>query len=265
MRIVLKLTPSGVRELIESAIVLVIAILLWRLAYAAVDRFYGRRFVSRFIPRVATFSRFTKSFVTVVVIAATILTVLAIWQIDVTAGVWSAGIVTAALAFGAQTLVRDILAGFFCLVEDQYDVGDSVELTTTVNSVITGTVEAVDLRTTRVVDERGRQLYIPNGNILYTTNASRAPNRAAFEIALPLTAPIADMRAKLEALVGDAAEQFGLPKGAGAVTLTEIKPDAATFQVAFRAPRAELGAKVADVRERVAAGLQTTGWLPSGR
>ena len=259
------LTPLGVRELIESAIALVVAALLWRLAYAAVDRFFGRRFVSRFVPRVATFSRFTKSLITLLVAIALILTELAIWRIDITAGVWSAGIVTAALAFGAQTLVRDVLSGFFCLVEDQYDVGDSVELTTTVNSIIAGVVESVDLRTTRIVDDRGRHLYIPNGNILYVTNASRAPNRAAFEITLPLLAPIADMRAKLEAIVNSAAARVGLSKDGSAVSVSDVKADAATFQAEFHAPRGEVAAKIARIRESVAGELQSTGWLPSGR
>ncbi len=80
----------------------------------------------------------------------------------------SAGIVGVAVGLGAQTLVRDVISGIFMLIEDQYGVGDSVDILT-----IKGTVERVGLRITTVRDESGTLWYIRNGEILTLGNASK--------------------------------------------------------------------------------------------
>jgi small conductance mechanosensitive channel len=79
----------------------------------------------------------------------------------------SAGIVGLALGFGAQTLVKDLLAGLFMLVEDQYGVGDTVDL-----GEATGVVEAIGLRITTVRDGNGVVWYIRNGEIVRVGNKS---------------------------------------------------------------------------------------------
>ncbi|WP_123604949.1 mechanosensitive ion channel family protein [Micromonospora sp. Llam0] len=80
----------------------------------------------------------------------------------------SAGIAGIALGFGAQTLVKDLLAGLFMLLEDQYGVGDIVDL-----GEATGVVEAVGLRITTVRDARGVLWYIRNGEIIRVGNKSQ--------------------------------------------------------------------------------------------
>ena len=80
----------------------------------------------------------------------------------------SAGIVGVAVGLGAQTLVRDILSGIFMLIEDQYGVGDRVDILT-----INGVVERVGLRITTVRDDSGTLWYIRNGEILTLGNASK--------------------------------------------------------------------------------------------
>ena len=80
----------------------------------------------------------------------------------------SAGVVGVALGLGAQTIVRDILAGIFMLVEDQYGVGDSVEVLE-----VKGTVESVGLRITTVRSEDGVLWYLRNGEILKIGNKSQ--------------------------------------------------------------------------------------------
>ena len=80
----------------------------------------------------------------------------------------SAGIVGVAVGLGAQTLVRDILSGIFMLIEDQYGVGDRVDVLT-----IKGVVERVGLRITTVRAEDGTLWYIRNGEILTLGNASK--------------------------------------------------------------------------------------------
>ena len=80
----------------------------------------------------------------------------------------SAGIAGIALGFGAQSLVKDFLAGLFILLENQYGVGDVVDL-----GEATGTVEAVGLRVTTVRDLRGVVWYVPNGEIRRVGNRSQ--------------------------------------------------------------------------------------------
>ena len=72
------------------------------------------------------------------------------------------------LSFGAQTLVKDYISGIFLIVEDQYGIGDEVEIGT-----VRGKVEGVALRTTRVRDEAGVLWYIRNGEILNVANFSQ--------------------------------------------------------------------------------------------
>lgn len=76
-------------------------------------------------------------------------------------------ILGAALGFGAQTLVKDVISGVFIVFEDQYGVGDKVTL-----SGVTGTVERVRLRVTEVRDSDGLLWFIRNGEILNVGNAS---------------------------------------------------------------------------------------------
>jgi small-conductance mechanosensitive channel len=81
----------------------------------------------------------------------------------------SAGVVGVAIGLGAQTLVRDVLSGIFMLIEDQYGVGDTVEVLE-----IEGVVERVGLRVTTVRDGQGTLWYLRNGEILKVGNQSQS-------------------------------------------------------------------------------------------
>ena len=81
----------------------------------------------------------------------------------------SAGVVGVALGLGAQTLVRDVLSGIFMLIEDQYGVGDTVDLLE-----VQGVVEKVGLRVTTVRDTSGTLWYLRNGEILKVGNQSQS-------------------------------------------------------------------------------------------
>lgn len=80
----------------------------------------------------------------------------------------SAGIVGVALAFGAQTLVKDVLAGLFIIFEDQYGVGDAVKI-----NEVEGLVEDVGLRVTRIRDWNGAAWYLRNGEITKVGNVTQ--------------------------------------------------------------------------------------------
>ena len=89
----------------------------------------------------------------------------------------SAGILGLALGFGAQSLVSDFLSGIFMIFEDQYGVGDEVDLGEAV-----GTVEAVSLRVTRLRDVNGTVWYVRNGEVLRVGNMSQNWARTVLDI-----------------------------------------------------------------------------------
>nr|WP_243704637.1 mechanosensitive ion channel family protein [Micromonospora sp. KC723] len=109
-----------------------------------------------------------RSMVTAFVFGIALLMVLKEFSFDLAPLLASAGIAGVALGFGAQSLVKDLLAGLFMLIEDQYGVGDTVDL-----GEATGVVEAVGLRVTTVRDGRGVLWYIRNGEIVRVGNKSQ--------------------------------------------------------------------------------------------
>ncbi|WP_199752924.1 mechanosensitive ion channel family protein [Actinoplanes sp. ATCC 53533] len=109
-----------------------------------------------------------RSFVTAVVFTMAVLLVLGELGFNLGPLLASASIVGVALGFGAQSLVKDLIAGLFMLLEDQYGVGDSVDL-----GDAAGVVETVGLRVTTVRDMRGVLWYIRNGEIIRVGNKSQ--------------------------------------------------------------------------------------------
>jgi len=105
----------------------------------------------------------------------------------------SAGVLGIALGFGAQNLVEDFLAGIFILLEDQYGVGDVVDVFD-----VTGTVEAVSLRITRVRDVNGVVWHIRNGPIKRAGNETHGWARAVVDFPLPYGTSVAAARQTLE-------------------------------------------------------------------
>ncbi|MEU9508232.1 mechanosensitive ion channel family protein [Micromonospora sp. NPDC048170] len=109
-----------------------------------------------------------RSLSTAFIFGIALLMVLKEFSFDLAPLLASAGIAGVALGFGAQSLVKDLIAGLFMLIEDQYGVGDTVDL-----GEATGAVEAVGLRVTTVRDARGVLWYIRNGEIVRVGNKSQ--------------------------------------------------------------------------------------------
>jgi len=128
-------------------------------------------------------------------VAWTVLVLIILTSIGVDLGplLATAGIAGVALGFGAQTIVRDTLSGFFILAENQYDVGDTVELQTSANPV-SGTVEALTLRITTIRAFDGTLNIVPNGNIQVTSNKTRGWGRAIVDLRLPYDQDVEKVR-----------------------------------------------------------------------
>jgi len=112
-----------------------------------------------------------------------------------------AGIIGAGLGFGAQSLVRDLISGLFIVFEDQYGVGDSVDL-----GQASGVVESVGLRVTQVRDVEGTLWFVRNGEIIRVGNQKQGWPRILIDIALSHTADIAKAQDALRKAAKEAAK-----------------------------------------------------------
>jgi len=129
--------------------------------------------------RARTLKGLMKSALRYLAFAIASITILEIAGIDTKALLGGAAILGLAVGFGAQSLVKDIITGFFIIYERQYDVGDYITA-----AGLSGIVEEIGLRTTRLRDWSGDVHVIPNGLVDKTTNKSRAEARALVEVSI---------------------------------------------------------------------------------
>ncbi len=141
-----------------------------------------------------------------------------------------AGVAGVALGFGAQSLVRDFLSGMFMLIEDQYGVGDVVDV-----GEASGTVEQVTLRVTRLRDQNGTVWHVPNGQILRVGNKSQQWARAVLDVPV---SPSADLERAAAVIFEAASAVWELPEAKPDVLdapevlgIEYLGPDAATIRV----------------------------------
>ncbi|MBA3364122.1 MAG: mechanosensitive ion channel family protein [Actinobacteria bacterium] len=111
----------------------------------------------------------------------------------------SAGVAGVALGFGAQSLVKDTLSGFFILLENQFGVGDNLEVQTPSNKV-TGRVESLTLRVTSIRAFDGALHFVPNGNIVVASNRSKGWARAIIDVRTAYDEDVEHLRSVLEEL-----------------------------------------------------------------
>ncbi|MFV1365691.1 mechanosensitive ion channel family protein [Mycolicibacterium elephantis] len=118
-----------------------------------------------------------------------------------------AAVLGAALGFGAQKLVQDLLAGFFIITEKQYGFGDLVQVNMLgAPDAAEGTVEEVTLRVTKLRTSDGEVFTVPNGNIVRSLNMSKDWARAVVDIPVPVTADLNRVNEVLQEVGGAATE-----------------------------------------------------------
>jgi len=127
--------------------------------------------------RIDALSSVLRSVVTFVIWLVAVLMCLGEVGIDLAPLLAGAGVLGVAIGFGSQSLVRDFLSGMFILIEDQFGVGDIVDL-----GEASGTVEAVSLRTTRLRAVDGTVWHMPNGEIRRVGNMSQHWSRALLDV-----------------------------------------------------------------------------------
>ncbi|MEJ7635906.1 mechanosensitive ion channel family protein [Aeromicrobium sp.] len=143
--------------------------------------------------RAETMGSLLTSVATGTILAVVTVMVLSKLSVDVAPIIASAGIVGIAFGFGAQNLVKDFLSGIFMILEDQYGVGDTVDL-----GEATGTVEAVGLRVTRLRDVNGTVWYVRNGEILRVGNQSQNWARTVLDVTVTYDADLTQVQEILQ-------------------------------------------------------------------
>jgi moderate conductance mechanosensitive channel len=140
---------------------------------------------ARRVQRAETIGHVVRGITSVVIWGIAVLTILEELGVNLAPILTGAGIAGIALGFGAQSLVRDFLAGLFILTEDQFGVGDVID-----TGLATGTVEGVSLRTTRLRDLDGVVWHVPNGAIPRVGNRSQQWARAVVDVPVAYQADI---------------------------------------------------------------------------
>jgi len=162
----------------------------------------------------------------------------------------SAGIIGVALGFGAQSLVKDFLSGIFMILEDQYGVGDAIDV-----GEATGTVEAVGLRVTRLRDVNGTVWYVRNGEIMRVGNMSQNWARTVLDI------PVAygEDLGRIRGILGDTADALYADPAYSPVILEQPEvwgverwdPDSIVVRVVLKTAPLEQWNVARELRERI--------------
>jgi small conductance mechanosensitive channel len=181
--LVKKLSESNI-SLVRLIIVIVGTIFLMRFASALIKtvfQLFERGAVNRHEPasrrRLQTLSATFRGIAQTVILFIGLMTFLGDLGINITPILASAGVLGIAIGLGAQSLIRDFFAGFLILLEEQFNVGDTVKIGET-----TGTVEQLTLRVTRVRALDGSLTTIPNGSVGAVVNYSKGWSRVVLDI-----------------------------------------------------------------------------------
>ena len=135
----------------------------------------------------------------VVVWTVTLLLLLGEFGISLGPLIAGAGIIGVALGFGAQSLVRDFLSGFFILLENQFGVGDMIDISAP-GGPVSGKVEDLSLRTTSLRAFDGTLFVVPNGNIQFLGNKSKGWSRAIVDVVVAYGEDLDQVRGILDEL-----------------------------------------------------------------
>jgi moderate conductance mechanosensitive channel len=249
-------------------LVVVLGVSAQWLAHRAIDRLVRRaengvlpdriqwlgsqNYVARRVQRARTMGSVLKSVTSIIIFTIVILMVLSRVGLNIAPLLASAGILGVALGFGSQSLVKDFLSGIFMLFEDQYGVGDVVDV-----GEASGTVEAVTLRITRLRDVNGTVWYVRNGEILRVGNMSQNWARTVLDIPVSYKEDLARVRRVLEEIAHDLWDDDDFkgriieePEVWGVESLSL---DAVTVRVTLKTAPMEQWAVAREMRERVKA------------
>jgi small conductance mechanosensitive channel len=196
--------------------------------------------------------------VSVFAVGIAILTILPLLGVDIAPLLASAGVLGVALGFGAQNLIKDYLSGIFMVLEDQFGVGDTVEL-----SGVVGTVEEVTLRITRLRDLSGVVWYVRNGEILTVGNRSQGWTLAIADLPVAADTDLDKVRAVVaqlsDQMMADEELTSSLLSAPTFAGVESVSGEAMVVRVVARASATEQVTMSRTLRERLKASFDAEG------
>lgn len=191
--------------LIKTVVVLIVAFALVKIGRVVIKKLFDKQKKLKFKiddKRIDTISTLTISIFKYTVYIGALLTILS-GILDLKAILAAAGVGGVALGFGAQSLVKDTISGFFILLEDQYAVGDTVTI-----EGLTGTVEHMELRVTRLKNFTGDLYIIPNGEIRKVINHTRDNKLVIVDIPIAYSSNMAKVNEIAKKVCDEVKEKF---------------------------------------------------------
>ncbi|AVQ34798.1 mechanosensitive ion channel family protein [Staphylococcus kloosii] len=191
-----------ISNLIMIIVYIILALIIIRITNKVIEQFFkvqnrGRKANKK---RSKTLISLVQNIVTYVVWFIVVTTILSRLGIKVEGIIASAGVVGLAVGFGAQTVVKDIITGFFIIFENQFDVGDYVKINSGGTTVAEGTVKSIGLRSTRVNTISGELTVLPNGSMGEITNFSVTNGAAIVAIPIAVTENVDKVEEQLKEL-----------------------------------------------------------------
>lgn len=186
------------KVLIEMIIVIIIGFIAVKLGRRVIGRIFTkqRKLTIRMSERrEQTLKKLLENILLYTVYTIVLMTILQSLGVKVGALLAGAGVAGLAIGFGAQSLVKDVISGFFIIFEDQFSVGDYVLV-----ADAEGTVEEIGLRTTKIESWTGERYVIPNGNISEVINYSIHNGLAVVDINIPYESDVLEAESKIEAI-----------------------------------------------------------------
>ena len=247
--------PSFLTRLVIAAAVLIALILLVRLIRLLIRKTARRRGKPEIIHKDETFRAIIASVVSYIGYFIAVGVFLGILGLDITQILAAAGVVGIAIAFGAQTMVKDLLAGMLIWAEKSITIGDVVNV-----NDLSGVVEAISTRTTTIRNFNGNVYIIPNGDIRAITNMSRGFKRAIVNVPCPYE----ENQERIVAMVKEemeiaAREIEGISSVPDVMSIVAFEPNSVTLQIAVPCPVGEHWRVERDIRTRVKARFDREG------
>ena len=250
--------PQIVSRLLIAGAVLIIGLIILKLGkiiIAGISRRSGRKNSKVSSRRTETFRSIITSVFSYIMFFILATIILRLFGVDVTSLLAAAGVVGIALAFGAQTLVKDLLSGLFIWGEGSIAVGDVVSI-----NDLSGTVETITIRTTSIRNFNGNVFIIPNGDIRTITNMSRGFKRAIVNVPCPY-------EENQERLVGMVKEEMeiaaheieGLKAVPDVMSIVSFDKNSVRLQVAVACPVGEHWRVEREIRTRIKARFDKEG------
>ena len=198
-----------------------------------------------------------RSFVTVIVFSVAGLMILDLFGFDIAPVLTSLGIAGVALGFGAQTLVKDLIAGLFMLLEDQYGVGDVIDTGEAV-----GVVESVGLRTVTLRDARGVLWYVRNGEIVRIGNKSQGWATIMLDVPVGFVSieeATRVLRETVESYTEDPAHEGEFVEAPRLLGVEQITAEGAVIRITCQTHSDKQWSVQRELRRRIADALEASG------